>query len=367
MRKEMHCKRSVGASSGLTASASAGALVAALLSVTTLATPTEVWAARGAVASQRSKPAFCSGTANIAFNVCEIDTRSDYSADLARCLNVADEEQRDQCIDEAASARSDATKLCRNQLLARRAVCASIGEARYDPQFDPAAFETDFTHLNHPNRFIPLSIGSHWEYEGAGESTTIDVLNATKQIDGLTCVVLHDHVQAAGFEEDTEDWLAQANTGDVWYCGEATAEFDVLAEDNPPRPELFSIDGTFKAGKNGDKPGFWFRGVPRQGEVYRQEFSLNNAEDIAQVVSTNYGYGVDPALDKQVPRELATLLCAGDCIVTRESTPREPGSYELKYYAAGVGQFLTVKPLDGTIRQLVRCNVDARCARLPAP
>jgi hypothetical protein len=40
---------------------------------------------------------------------------------------------------------------------------------------------------------------------------------------------------------------------------------------------------------------------------------------------------------------------------------------ERKYYAAGIGFFLEVKPDTGEVVQLVGCNYDPRCARLPQP
>jgi hypothetical protein len=41
--------------------------------------------------------------------------------------------------------------------------------------------------------------------------------------------------------------------------------------------------------------------------------------------------------------------------------------FERKYYARGIGLFLEVNPEDGEIVQLVGCNVDPKCAALPAP
>ncbi len=156
--------------------------------------------------------------------------------------------------------------------------------------------------------------------------------------------------------------------GDISYCGEETAEFETFAGDKPRKPELVNIDGSFKVGREGDKSGFIFLGSPSPGRLYRQEFSVGNAEDVAEVLSISYAFGEDRDLDKLVPRKLAELLCsAGDCIVTREFTPLDPGSVERKYYARGIGFFLETNIDTGEILRLTHCNFDSRCAALPAP
>ena len=48
---------------------------------------------------------------------------------------------------------------------------------------------------------------------------------------------------------------------------------------------ITTIDGTFMAGVNGDKPGIIMKAHPAIGDFYRQEFSLNNAEDFAETRS----------------------------------------------------------------------------------
>jgi hypothetical protein len=185
----------------------------------------------------------------------------------------------------------------------------------------------------------------------------IDVLDKTKLIDGVTCLVVQDRVSKNGeLIEDTDDWFAQAKNGDVYYCGEEVKDFESFDGDDPRSPELVSIDGSFKQGRDGDKGGIYFQGVSTVGQVYRQEFSPGNAEDAVEVPST--------------PRGLAELLCAArDCVVTGEFSPMhpEPDGFARKYYARGIGVFLEIVPATGDIVQLVDCNVDRRCGALPAP
>jgi hypothetical protein len=127
------------------------------------------------------------------------------------------------------------------------------------------------------------------------------------------------------------------------------------------------IEGSFKAGRDGDKAGILFFGSPIVGVSHRQEWSASNAEDAATVLSTTYGFGADPELDQFVPQDLANLLCANDCVVIREFSPISPGEFEHKYFAPSVGKFLEVTPEEGEVTQLVDCNVDPKCAVLPTP
>jgi hypothetical protein len=310
----------------------------------------------------------CSATARLAARACRSERADDQAKATAICLNESEPEEREDCQNEAAGADREAREECREQLAARLEVCGLVGEVPYDPPFDPADFDGDFASPSHPNRWFPLRIGHRWQYEGDGEEVSVEVLGETKEIEGVPCVVVRDVVTDDGeLVEDTDDWFAQARNGDVHYCGEEVKDFESFDGDEPRLPELVAIDGSFKAGRDGAKPGLLFPAVPVAGLAYRQEFALGDAEDVAQVLTTRYGFGRDPALDAGVPPELAQLLCAGDCVVTRELSPLEPGAVEHKYYARGIGLFLEVKPDTGEVVQLVGCNFDPRCEELPEP
>jgi len=309
----------------------------------------------------------CSATAATLFEGCGLQVEADAELAEAICINISDAAERAECLAEADAAEEEGEDHCLAQLAGRRQACVLFGEGRYDPDFDPADFDSDFTRLTRPNRYFPLTIGNRWEY-GGSEEVVVQVLNETKNIEGVTCIVARDTVSEDGMvTEDTNDWFAQKKNGDVLYCGESTAEFETFPGDRPMKPELVTTDGSFKWGRDGDKGGVIFLGSPHPGDAYHEEFSLENAEDIAQVVTTTYAYGNDRDLDRLVPRALARLLCAGDCVVTRNSSLLEPGSIELKYYAPGIGVFLEVHPNSKSVLQLVGCNFDPRCASLPQP
>lgn len=312
---------------------------------------------------------FCSQTANLLFHACRTEAQDDFFKAQAICLNVSDKAERAQCLADATTARNEGRQLCGEQRTGRLDTCKSLGENRYDPDFDPALFDNDFANLTNPNPYFPLGIGNRREYAGGTESIIIEVLNETKLIAGVTCIVVRDVVTNDGdLIEDTDDWFAQAKNGDVHYCGEEVKDFESFDGDEPRLPELVSIDGSFKVGRDGDKPGIIIPRFPTVGKVYRQEFSVGNAEDVVEILSTTYKFGNNPELDQFVPQQLAALLCsASDCVITKDYTPIEPDVFERKYYARGIGLFLEVKPDTGEAVQLVNCNFDARCTSLPPP
>lgn len=308
----------------------------------------------------------CTRSARAAFRACGFEFKDDYWTAVAICHNEPTPEERGDCIDEAIEVRIEAKEECDEVYEARLELCDALGEAPYDPDFDPDDFETDFHDLTVLSPWFPLTPGNHWAYEGGDEEITIDVLDKTKLIEGVTCIVVNDVVLDEGnLVEDTFDWYAQALNGDLHYCGELARDFETFEGDDPEEAELVEIGGSFKAGRDGAKPGLLAPFAPVVGSTYRQEFALGDAEDAVEVISTTYAYGDDPELDAHVPEELADLLCDGDCLVTRDFTPLDPGAEEFKYYAPGIGLFLEVDPESGDILQLVECNVDPICDDLP--
>lgn len=320
----------------------------------------------GAKDRDYAKGRYCSASAASLLRACRHEVADDFHATRARCINVEDETERGACLDEAAAQRAGSSEACREQYQARRSLCGELGEARYEPDFDPAHFDDDFERPTHPNPYFPLGIGFQWEY-GGSEEITVRVLDATKDIEGVTCIVVNDRVEVDGrLVEDTDDWFGQRKDGGVDYCGESTRDFEFFEGDDPEAPELVEIDGSWKTGREGALPGIQLPGTPRVGQVYRQEWSPGNAEDAARMLSTSYGFGHDLELDEGVPAALAQRLCAAnDCVVTGEFTPISPESFERKYYAAGIGLFLAVNPASGEVVRLVDCSFDARCAALP--
>jgi hypothetical protein len=310
----------------------------------------------------------CSQSANALFSECRLDVTAAGFETRAVCVNLADAEDRAECLDEIEDAREEGAEECRDQRDARRALCRKIGEAPYEPNMDPALFQ-DPRNPTRPNPYFPLAVGNRWVLEDDGERIEIQVLDKTKRISGIDCIVLNDRVFVDGdVVEDTDDWVGLRTDGTAEYCGELSRDYELFAGDDPEELELVAIDGSFKAGVDGAKSGTLFMGTPVVGRTYRQEWFAGEAEDVGTVLSTTYRYGQDAFLDTAVPQALAELMCAnGDCVVIADTSTLSPGAYEHKFFARGLGFFLEVKPESGEFVPLIACSHDPRCAQLPLP
>ena len=273
----------------------------------------------------------CANTATAALRACRAEVVDDFQIARGVCINLSDAAERTECFDEATAERQETRTLCREQHDARLDLCGALGEDRYDPDFDPANFVDPLAigGAVAPNPYFPLVPGTRWVYEGDDETVTVTVTDKTKLIEGVTCLVVNDLVEEDGVPiEDTDDWHAQDVDGNVWYCGEIAKNFETFAGDDPEEAELVDIEGSWKTGRDGARPGIIMLAAPQVGDVYRQEFALGDAEDVARVISTT-GSAMVPAAS-----------CDGDCVVTRDFTPLEPDANERKLYAPGIGLIL---------------------------
>ncbi|MBW2069937.1 MAG: hypothetical protein JRI89_01650 [Deltaproteobacteria bacterium] len=293
----------------------------------------------------------CSNTSVYAFIACKHEAKDDYWIARGNCRNISDRESRRDCMAEAKDSLPEAIQECRDQFWARLEVCDAIGEAPYDPL--PEIDQNDFvlpgniTAAN-ANPYFPLVRGYKWTYhtkEGdeITETTTDEVLKVTREIMGVQCVVVHDVVydgdstDPEDVKEDTYDWYAQDKEGNVWYFGEFSLDYE---------EELPSMEGSWIFGLEGAKPGIIMPADPVKGDVYRQEFSLGDAEDMAEIL----GVGVSPG------SEVQGFECAGTCVKTRDYSPIEPDVVEYKFYKNGVGVVLERNPDTGERVELVDTN-----------
>jgi hypothetical protein len=182
----------------------------------------------------------------------------------------------------------------------------------YRPTIVPSEFTTEIT-----NPYMPLVPGTALTYKGAGEMNVFNVTDRTREVMGVTTMVVRDRAFAGGeLVEDTEDWFAQDSVGNVWYFGEATAECD--------GHRIVSHHGAWEAGVDGAQPGIVMLANPEIGAYYRQEFLRGEAEDVARVVR----------LDSTITSALGTYP---NVLITEDFTRLEPAIVEHKKYAPGVG------------------------------
>ena len=211
-------------------------------------------------------------------------------------------------------------------LIAAVSMAATPAQTTITLEFNPENFAGDKI----DNPYFPLKPGTRFIYRGESEGTptrnvTI-VTRETKEILGVTTVVVHDIAYEEGvLVEDTFDWYAQDKDGNVWYFGEATKKID--EEGN------VSTEGSWEAGVDGALPGIVMLADPQVGDTYQQENFPGEAEDTAEVIGFEDSFCVEYG-------------CFDNVLVTKDWNPLEPGILEQKYYASGVG-FISAVMVEG--------------------
>lgn len=274
----------------------------------------------------------CDSTTLALREACPASARDDLKVATAVCLNIANPADAQSCNDDAQSAFNDATGQCGSMQSIRVSICRKLGQSPYDPAIHPSNFVPTIT-----NPYSPFKPGNWWEYRAQTPDGVVrdrvEVLDQPRVIVGVTVTTVRDRLWEDGvLVEDTLDWLAQDRAGNIWYFGEVSKSL----EDGV----LVDIDGSWEAGRNGAKPGIWLRGLPVAGETYRQEFDPDNAEDMADVVTTHSGVAVPFGNGNPV-------------LKTHEYTALEPGADEYKYYVPGVGLVREFDPTDVGVMDLV--------------
>jgi hypothetical protein len=187
-----------------------------------------------------------------------------------------------------------------------------------------------FTHGRVDNPWFPLKPGTRWAYRGSEDGDrTRDVMIATyrtRVVDGVVCRVVFDRVWTNGrLGERTRDFYAQTRRGTVWYFGERTAVLD-------RHGHVTSREGSFTSGVDGAEAGVFMTRDPRPGPSYFQEHYPGHAMDIFTVLARSAHISV-------------RLLASDHALLTKETSPLEPGVVDHKYYVRDIGTVreLTVK------------------------
>lgn len=276
----------------------------------------------------------CAASAHTQRLACEYDLRDDFFTSSAQCHDTANPDAA--CFGAAEAEFDDGLEECNDVLEARLDLCASLDDATHDPEFGPdfAASFVDPLEIGitiAPNPWFALVPGNLWVYEGDGETIEVAVSSDTKLIDGITCIVVVDTAMEDDVVvETTADWYAQDVDGNVWYCGEISENFEEFDGDETSGPELVDIDGSWKAGRDGAEAGILLPAEPRVGDVFRQEFAQTDAEDAIEILAVD------------TTETAPGGSCDGNCLMTRDFTPLEPGAEENKFYAPGTGLIVEV-------------------------
>jgi hypothetical protein len=171
------------------------------------------------------------------------------------------------------------------------------------------------------NPYFPLPVGRTLVYrgikDGQSQRDVVKVTNRTKVILGVTATVVSDIADHNGTVlERTSDWYAQDKQGNVWYLGEDTVHFLPNGTGD--------TSGSWESGVDGAQPGIIMEANPQIPDAYRQEYFAGEAEDTAWIVNRGGTVTVPYGTVRHV-------------LTTLEATRVEPGAYDQKVYAPGIG------------------------------
>lgn len=154
--------------------------------------------------------------------------------------------------------------------------------------------------------------------DGVPAELTIRVLGETEVVAGVTTRIVEErHVEDGELVEVSRNFFAIcAPTNTVFYFGE---EVDIY-EDG----KIVAHSGAWRHGTDGARAGVFMPGLPLLGARYFQEVAPGVALDRAEIV--------DLDATGRTPFGRFTGV-----LVTRETTPLEPGVVEFKTYALDVG------------------------------
>ena len=207
---------------------------------------------------------------------------------------------------------------------ATEAATAEATEPQF-PDFNASNFDNP-TVID--NKWDPLQPGTFWAYEGTAvddEGNNIDrrieftVTDLTKEIQGVRTVVgwIEDFTDGELGEKEIA-FYAQDNDGNVWYFGEHPEDYE---------NGKFVEAPTWIPGFQDAKPGMVMMAKPQLGmpNIYQGWGP--------EVDWSDYGRVEQMGQETCVPFD-----CYKDVLVNVEASLAEPGAFQLKYYAPGVGE-----------------------------
>jgi hypothetical protein len=199
----------------------------------------------------------------------------------------------------------------------------------YNPEINPLNFTDQID-----NPYFSLTPGTTFSYQSKTDEGTevikVIVTDQTKQVMGVTTLVVWDRVWLDDeLIEETYDWYAQDQEGNVWYFGEDSKEYE--------NGEVVSTEGSWESGVDGALPGIIMKSNPTVGDSYRQEYYQGEAEDWAEVVSLN-------------EKVVVPYASFENCIKTKDWSALEPNVIEYKYYSPSVKNVVLETDADNITR-----------------
>lgn len=207
---------------------------------------------------------------------------------------------------------------------------ATSGGETVEKEFEDFVFNNFDRPATVDNKWFPLTPGTRFIYEGTTveddgtvvpHRVEITVTDLTKVIGGVRSAVSWDLDYSDGELVEAElAFFAQDNDGNVWRMGEYPEEYE---------EGKFVEAPTWIHGFEDARAGIMMKADPQPG-------------------TPSYSEGWGPAVDwtdrgqvDQVGQEACVPAdCYKDVLVIAESSRSEPGAFQLKYYAPGVGNVL---------------------------
>jgi hypothetical protein len=189
--------------------------------------------------------------------------------------------------------------------------------------FDPANFADSPTV---DNRWFPLEPGTQLVWEGRAldgkdlirRRVVFTVTDLTKEVDGVRVVVGWDlDYNDDRLQEAELAFFAQDLDGNVWHLGQYPEEYEESTIVKTP---------VWIAGLEGARAGIAMKADPEL-----------NTPSYAQGWGPQVGWNDRAEAYRMGEQTCVPVGCYRDVLVTREFSRTEPGAFQLKYYAAGVG------------------------------
>jgi hypothetical protein len=156
------------------------------------------------------------------------------------------------------------------------------------------------------------------------------VTDKTKKVMGVTTLIVWDRVWLDDeLTEETYDWYAQDQEGNVWYFGEDSKEYK--------NGKVVSTEGSWEGGVDGAMPGMIMKNKLIVSDSYRQEYYQGEAEDWAEIVSLN-------------EKVVVPYGSFENCIKTKDWSALEPDVIEYKYYSPSVKNVVLETAADNSER-----------------
>lgn len=168
------------------------------------------------------------------------------------------------------------------------------------------------------NPYFVLEPGFQLVLEGGDTKLQITVLEETKMVDGVATRVVEEKEWKDGelYEIAMNYFALCEQTKDVFYFGE-----DVDFYENG---KVVKHDGSWLAGKDGNRAGLLMPGMPTLKMKFYQEIAPDVAMDRAEIVS----------LDETCETPAGTF---SGCMKVKEGSAIELFAKEYKYHAPGIG------------------------------